>query len=50
LHPTCTSLDDQQQTVATSLDPDPRRIDVSQRPEEGHILPADPEGNEFCVE
>jgi catechol 2,3-dioxygenase-like lactoylglutathione lyase family enzyme len=46
---TSTSLDDQQQTVARSLRLGARHIDVGQRPEEGHVVLADPEGNEFCV-
>jgi predicted enzyme related to lactoylglutathione lyase len=39
----------QQKTVATALDLGARHIDVGQRPEEGHVVLADPEGNEFCV-
>ena len=46
---TSASLDDQQQTVATSLRLGGRHIDVGQRPEDGHVVLADPEGNEFCV-
>ncbi|MEU3186019.1 VOC family protein [Streptomyces sp. NPDC006923] len=46
---TSTSLDDQQQTVARALGLGARHIDVGQRPEEGHVVLADPEGNEFCV-
>jgi predicted enzyme related to lactoylglutathione lyase len=46
---TSTSLADQQQTVARALRAGARHIDVGQRPEEGHIVLADPEGNEFCV-
>lgn len=46
---TSTSLEDQQQTVATALGLGARHIDVGQRPEEGHVVLADPEGNEFCV-
>jgi len=46
---TSTSLDDQRQTVARALDLGARHIDVGQRPEEGHVVLADPEGNEFCV-
>ena len=46
---TSTSPEDQQQTVARSLDLRARHIDVGQRPEEGHVVLADPEGNEFCV-
>ncbi|MEH1163981.1 VOC family protein [Micromonospora sp. CPCC 205539] len=43
------SLDEQQQTVARSLALGARHVDVGQRPEEGHVVLADPEGNEFCV-
>jgi catechol 2,3-dioxygenase-like lactoylglutathione lyase family enzyme len=46
---TSTSLEDQQQTVARSLALGARHIDIGQRPEEGHVVLADPEGNEFCV-
>jgi len=46
---TSTSLEDQQQTVARALRLGGRHIDVGQRPEEGHVVLADPEGNEFCV-
>src|SRR6266567_7976314 len=46
---TSTSPEDQQQTVATSLGLGARHIDIGQRPEEGHVVLADPEGNEFCV-
>ncbi|KIF75849.1 glyoxalase/bleomycin resistance protein/dioxygenase [Streptomyces sp. 150FB] len=46
---TSTSLDDQRQTVATTLALGGRHTDVGQRPEEGHVVLADPEGNEFCV-
>lgn len=46
---TSTSLEDQQQTVARALARGARHIDVGQRPEEGHVVLADPEGNEFCV-
>jgi catechol 2,3-dioxygenase-like lactoylglutathione lyase family enzyme len=49
LHLTSTSLADQQQTVATALGLGARHLDVGQRPEEGHVVLADPEGNEFCV-
>jgi predicted enzyme related to lactoylglutathione lyase len=48
-HLTSTSLDDQEQTVAKSLGLGARHIDVGQRPEEDHVVLADPEGNEFCV-
>jgi predicted enzyme related to lactoylglutathione lyase len=46
---TSTSLENQQETVARSLELGARHIDVGQRPEEGHVVLADPEGNEFCV-
>ena len=46
---TSTSLEDQQQTVARSLGLGARHIDIGQRPEEAHVVLADPEGNEFCV-
>jgi len=49
LHLTSTSLEDQQRTVARSLGLGARHIDIGQRPEEGHVVLADPEGNEFCV-
>jgi len=46
---TSASLDEQQETVARALELGARHIDVGQRPEEGHVVLADPEGNEFCV-
>jgi hypothetical protein len=49
VHLTSTSPADQQQTVARALELGARPIDVGQRPDEGHIVLADPEGNEFCV-
>jgi predicted enzyme related to lactoylglutathione lyase len=48
-HLTSTSLADQQQTVTRLLGLGARHIDLGQRPEEGHVVLADPEGNEFCV-
>jgi len=48
-HLTSTSLDDQQQTVARLLSLGARHIDVGQGPEDGHIVLADPDDNEFCV-
>jgi predicted enzyme related to lactoylglutathione lyase len=48
-HLTSTSLENQQQTVARALELGARHIDIGQRPEEGHVVLADPEGNEFCV-
>ncbi|MFF0339308.1 VOC family protein [Kribbella sp. NPDC004875] len=41
--------EDQQATVARALENGGRHIDVGQKPEEGHVVLADPEGNEFCV-
>jgi catechol 2,3-dioxygenase-like lactoylglutathione lyase family enzyme len=49
LHLTSASLADQQHTVATALGLGACHLDVGQRPEEGHVVLADPEGNEFCV-
>ncbi|KKK06409.1 VOC family protein [Micromonospora sp. HK10] len=49
LHLTSASLDDQQQTVATALRLGASHLDVGQRPEEGHVVLADPEGYEFDV-
>jgi predicted enzyme related to lactoylglutathione lyase len=43
------SLDDQERTVERCLGLGARAADVGQRPEEGHVVLADPEGNEFCV-
>ena len=49
LHLTSTSHDDQEQTVAHALRLGAGHLDVGQRPEEGHVVLADPEGNEFCL-
>ncbi len=46
---TSTSLEHQQQTVASALELGARHLDIGQLPEEGHVVLADPEGNEFCV-
>lgn len=46
---TSTSLEDQQQTVERALGLGARHIDIGQRPDEEHVVLADPEGNEFCV-
>ncbi|RSN62810.1 bleomycin resistance protein [Amycolatopsis sp. WAC 04182] len=46
---TSESLDDQKRTVARALELGGRHIDIGQRPEEKHVVLADPEGNEFCV-
>jgi predicted enzyme related to lactoylglutathione lyase len=46
---TTTSIDDQQETVAKLVEAGARHIDIGQSPDEGHVVLADPEGNEFCV-
>ena len=46
---TSTSAADQQQMVDRAVEAGGRHIDIGQRPEEGHVVLADPEGNEFCV-
>ena len=46
---TSASLEGQQETVARSLGLGARHIDVGQGPEDGQVVLADPEGNEFCV-
>jgi len=46
---TTTSIDDQQESVRTLVELGARHIDIGQRPEEGHVVLADPEGNELCV-
>jgi catechol 2,3-dioxygenase-like lactoylglutathione lyase family enzyme len=46
---TTTSIDDQAGTVASLIKLGARHIDVGQRSDEGHVVLADPEGNEFCV-
>ncbi|HZN18342.1 MAG TPA: VOC family protein [Micromonosporaceae bacterium] len=49
LHLTSTSLADQQHTVAKALELGASHLDIGQRPEEGHVVLADPEGNAFDV-
>jgi len=46
---TSASPEDQRQTVARALRCGGTHIDVGQLPEEGHVVLADPDGNEFCV-
>ncbi|WP_290056546.1 VOC family protein [Amycolatopsis solani] len=41
--------DDQQRKVATAVKLGGRHLDVGQRPEEPHVVLADPAGYEFCV-
>ena len=43
------SLQDQSEAVAQCIERGAQSIDVGQRPEESHVVLADPEGNEFCV-
>jgi predicted enzyme related to lactoylglutathione lyase len=43
------NLGPQWQTVEKALRLGARHIDIGQRPDEGHVVLADPEGNEFCV-
>lgn len=49
LHLTSQSPEDQQATVARALELGARHVDVGQLPEEGHVVLADPGGNDFCV-
>jgi hypothetical protein len=49
LHLTSTSAQDQQERVDRALRLGARHLDVGQRPEEGHVVLADPAGNAFCV-
>ena len=46
---TTTSIDDHQGTVARLVELGGRHIDIGQRPDDGHVVLADPEGNELCV-
>ncbi|TXS49690.1 VOC family protein [Streptomyces sp. OR43] len=46
---TSASAEDQQQTVDRALELGGKHIDVGQTPEDGHVVLADPDGNEFCV-
>ncbi|MER8071146.1 VOC family protein [Streptomyces sp. NPDC094034] len=46
---TSSSPEDQRRTVARALRLGGKHIDVGQLPEEGHVVLADPDGNEFCV-
>ena len=39
----------QEDTVARALDLGATHLDVGQLPDEGHVVLADPHGNEFCV-
>jgi predicted enzyme related to lactoylglutathione lyase len=46
---TTVSLEDQVETVTRLLECGASHVDVGQRPNEEHVVLADPEGNEFCV-
>jgi catechol 2,3-dioxygenase-like lactoylglutathione lyase family enzyme len=46
---TTTSVDDQTASVRTLIELGARPVDVGQRPDEPHVVLADPEGNELCV-
>ncbi|HKY14136.1 MAG TPA: VOC family protein [Microthrixaceae bacterium] len=46
---TTTSIDDQLESVSSSLERGARHIDIGQGSDEPHVVLADPEGNEFCV-
>ncbi|MBO3101182.1 VOC family protein [Cellulomonas fengjieae] len=49
LHLTSTTPDDQLRIVERALRLGAQHLDVGQLPEEGHVVLADPEGNEYCV-
>ncbi len=49
LHLTSAVPGDQERTVQRVLDLGGRHLDVGQLPEEGHVVLADPDGNELCV-
>ncbi len=46
---TTTSREDQTETVARLIELGGRHVDIGQLGDEGHVVLADPEGNEFCV-
>jgi predicted enzyme related to lactoylglutathione lyase len=46
---TTTSVEDQEETVARLVGLGARHVDIGQRPDERHVVLADPEGNELCV-
>ncbi|MEV0092354.1 VOC family protein [Streptomyces sp. NPDC050738] len=46
---TSAAPEDQGKTVSRALELGGKHIDVGQLPEEGHVVLADPDGNEFCV-
>jgi predicted enzyme related to lactoylglutathione lyase len=46
---TTASIDDQTGTVGRLIELGAHHVDIGQRPDEPHVVLADPEGNEFCV-
>jgi predicted enzyme related to lactoylglutathione lyase len=46
---TTTSIADQTESVARLVELGARHIDVGQTADDGHVVLADPEGNEFCL-
>jgi predicted enzyme related to lactoylglutathione lyase len=46
---TTASIDDQTETVGTLIELGARHVDIGQRSDKGHVVLADPEGNEFCI-
>jgi predicted enzyme related to lactoylglutathione lyase len=46
---TSTSIEDQHGLVNRLIELGARHVDIGQREEEGHVVLADPEGNEFCI-
>nr|WSW70760.1 VOC family protein [Streptomyces sp. NBC_00995] len=46
---TSASPEDQRRTVDRALELGGKHIDVGQLPDDGHVVLADPDGNEFCV-
>jgi predicted enzyme related to lactoylglutathione lyase len=46
---TSESLDDQRRKVARALELGGSHLDIGQDPDDGHVVLADPEGNELCV-
>ena len=46
---TTASNDDQRETVGRLIELGARHVDIGQRGDEGHVVLADPEGNEFCI-
>lgn len=46
---TTTSIEDQHGLVRRLIQAGATETDVGQRPDEGHVVLADPEGNEFCI-